>query len=69
MRELPIAYGNSRQAKTWVNKTARYEDIKARLRVPIRTTESVEEYARMVKGDRDNAKDHGGFVFGSLIGG
>ena len=69
MRELPVAYGNSRQAKTWVNKSARYEDIKARLRVPIRTTESAEEYAHMAKSDRDNAKDHGGFVFGSLIGG
>lgn len=69
MRDLPIAYGNSRLAKTWVNKTAKYEDIKERLKVPIRTTESVEEYGRMVKGERDRAKDHGGFVFGSLIGG
>ena len=69
MRELPIAYGNSRLAKTWINKNARYEDIKERLRVPIRTTESAEEYAHMVKSDRDEAKDHGGFVFGSLIGG
>lgn len=69
MRDLPIAYGNSRLAKTWVNKTTKYEEIKARLRVPIRTMESVEEYARMVKGDRDNAKDHGGFVFGTLTGG
>ena len=69
MRELPIAYGNSRLAKTWINKNAWYEDIKERLRVPIRTTESAEEYAHMVKSDRDEAKDHGGFVFGSLIGG
>ena len=69
MRDLPIAYGNSRLAKIWVNKTAKYEDIKERLRVPIRTTESVEEYARMIKADRDSAKDHGGFVLGSLIGG
>ena len=69
MRELPIAYGNSRQAKKWINKNTTYQDIKARLRVPVRTTESVEEYARMVKSDRDDAKDHGGFVFGSLNGG
>ena len=69
MRELPIAYGNSRQAKKWVNKTTGFEDLKDRLKVPIRTTESAEEYARMSKGDRDNAKDHGGFVLGSLIGG
>ena len=69
MRNLPIAYGNSRQAKTWVNKTTSFTDLKERLKVPIRTSESAEEYAKMTKADRDNAKDHGGFVFGSLIGG
>ena len=69
MRYLPIAYGNSRQAKTWVNKTTTFPDLKAKLKVPIRTSETAEEYAKMVKADKDNAKDHGGFVFGSLIGG
>lgn len=47
MRELNIAYGNNRQAKRWVNKTIRFDDLKERLRVPIRTTESAEEYAKM----------------------
>ena len=49
MRDLAIAYGNSRQAKKWVNKTIKFEDLKERLRVPIRTTESAEEYAKMNK--------------------
>ena len=40
MRNLPIAYGNSRQAKTWVNKTTSFTDLKERLKVPIRTSES-----------------------------
>ena len=52
MRELPIAYGNSRQAKKWVNKTISYEALKERLKVPIRTTESAEEYAKMKKADK-----------------
>lgn len=69
MRELPIAYGNSRQAKKWVNKTISYEALKERLKVPIRTTESAEEYAKMKKADKDSAKDHGGFVAGILEGG
>lgn len=69
MRELAIAYGNSRQAKIWVNKTIRYEDLKERLKVPIRTMESAEEYARMNKAGKDAAKDHGGFVGGVLAGG
>ena len=69
MRNLPIAYGNSRQAKTWVNKTTSFTDLKERLKVPIRTSESAEEYARMNKAQRDAAKDHGGFVGGVLKGG
>ena len=69
MRDLAIAYGNSRQAKTWVNKTIRYEDLKERLRVTIRTPESAEEYAKMSKAQKDAAKDHGGFVGGVLADG
>lgn len=69
MRPLAIAYGNSRQAKKWVNKTVRYAELTDRLRVPLRTTESAEEYAKMTKAQRDAAKDHGGFVGGALIGG
>ena len=69
MRDLAIAYGNSRQAKNWVNKTIRYEDLKERLKVTIRTAESAEEYAKMSKAQRDVAKDHGGFVGSALKGG
>lgn len=69
MRDLAIAYGNSRQAKKWVNKTIRYADLKERLKVTIRTAESAEEYAKMSKAQRDAAKDHGGFVCGALKGG
>ena len=66
MRSLAIAYGNNRQAKTWANKTITYDELKDRLKVTIRTSESAEEYAKMKKADRDLAKDHGGFVAGSL---
>lgn len=69
MRDLAIAYGSSRQAKKWVNKTIQYDDLKERLKVTIRTPESAEEYARMSKTQRDLAKDHGGFVGGALHGG
>ncbi|MBQ2726097.1 MAG: hypothetical protein IJF78_10355 [Clostridia bacterium] len=69
MRNLNIAYGNNRQAKKWVNKTICFDDLKERLKVTIRTTESAEEYAKMNKAQRDAAKDHGGFVAGVLEGG
>lgn len=52
MRDLAIAYGNCRQAKTWVNKTIRYTELKNRLRTTTHTTESAEEYARMSKAQR-----------------
>lgn len=69
MRDLNIAYGNSRQAKTWVNKTIGFDELKERLKVTIRTPESAEEYAKMNKAQCELAKDHGGFVGGVLKGG
>ncbi|MCK9287815.1 MAG: virulence-associated E family protein [Sphaerochaetaceae bacterium] len=66
MRELKIALGNSRQAKFWSNKTMSFDDICDRLKTPIRTTESAEEYAKLPKPKRDEIKDKGGFVGGHL---
>lgn len=69
MRDLNIAYGNSRTAKQWSNKTIRFGDLKERLKTTIRTSESAEEYAKFSKAQRDVVKDHGGFVAGVLKGG
>lgn len=69
MRDLAISYGGSRQAKRWVNKTISFDALKERLKTTIRTPESAEEYAKMSKAQRDAAKDHGGFVSGTLRGG
>ena len=68
MRDLNIAYGNSCHAKTWSNKTVTFDSLCDRLSVTVRTTESVEEYHRMTKADRDRTKDKGGFVGGQLWG-
>ena len=59
MRDLGIAYGASRQALKWSNKTISFENLKERLKHTLRTPESAEEYAKMSKADRDQAKDHG----------
>ncbi len=66
MRDLKIALGNSRQAKIWSNKTMSYEEICDRLKTPIRTSETAEEYPKLPKGQRDEIKDKGGFVGGHL---
>ncbi|MBQ9664610.1 MAG: hypothetical protein IJV40_15805 [Oscillospiraceae bacterium] len=69
MRELNIAYGNSCMAKKWSNKTVAWEELAERLKTTIRTTESVEEYKKMKRSERENVKDKGGFVGGHLTGG
>lgn len=66
MRRLPIAYGNSCFAKTWTNKTISFDDLCERLSQTIRTTESIEEYPKLSKRERDRVKDKGGFVGGHL---
>ena len=57
MRDLKIAYGNSRQAKFWSNKTIKFEDLCERLKTPIRTSETSEEYPKIPKPQRDVIKD------------
>lgn len=66
MRDLKISYGNSRQAKFWSNKTITFDELCSRLKEPIRTTETAEEYPKLPKKQRDEIKDKGGFVAGHL---
>ena len=66
MRNLPMAFGNSCYAKIWTNKTMTFHDLCTRLEQTIRTTESVEEYTKLPKAERDRIKDKGGFVGGQL---
>jgi len=66
MRNLPVAYGNSCFAKTWPNKAITFDELCSRLEQTIRTTESVEEYPKLAKTERDRIKDKGGFVGGQL---
>ena len=66
MRELGISYGRSCHAKIWANDTISFVSLFDRLRDPVRTPETVEEY-RKLKGDaKQKAKDKGGFVGGIL---
>ena len=66
MRNLPIAYGNSCQSKLWSNKTITWDALCEKLKTTIRTTDTVEEYPKMKKADKEAAKDKGGFVGGKL---
>mgnify|MGYP000907457139 CR=1 FL=1 len=57
MRDLAIAYGNSCSAKNWSNKTIRFEELCSRLEHTIRTSETVQEYPKLPKAERDRVKD------------
>ena len=63
---MKIAIGTSRMDKHWKNKEMSWEAFIARVSQPLRTTETVEEYRNMKKGQQDRIKDVGGFVAGHL---
>lgn len=65
-RELSISIGNNRFTKKWNYRAISFDELKERLKSPVRTSETVAEYAKMTKLERDATKDHGGFVCGTL---
>lgn len=66
---LAIATGRSRKETQWKNRQLQWSELVERLRTPTRTHETVAEYKKMAKADRDQLKDVGGFVGGALKGG
>lgn len=66
MRELKIAYGDSRRSIRWVNKKTTFEDLCERFKTTRHTTETVAEYQKFTRGQRDATKDVGGYVLGHL---
>lgn len=63
---MKISYGNSRMDKSWKNNDISWDDFLTRVGSTIRTTETVEEYKKLKKGQQDSIKDKGGFVAGHL---
>lgn len=63
---MKISVANSRMDKVWKNTEISWEDFCARCSTTIRTTETVEEYRKLKKGQQDSIKDVGGFVGGHL---
>ena len=56
-------------SKPYKNQEWAWTKLKERNRSPIRTSETAEEYPKLSKEKRDEAKDQGGFVGGWLRGG
>ena len=66
---VTIAVGESRRSTQWKNKEVLWSQLVERLSIPTKTSETVDEYRGFAKSKRDEIKDVGGFVGGSLKGG
>ena len=61
-RQITIATAPSRKSVKWVNNTLLWSDMLTRLSVPIRSTETIETYMSLPRGEQDRLKDVGGFT-------
>lgn len=68
-RKVFIATGKSRKEVKWKNSEVPYKDLITKLETTTRTRETLAEYKRSAKTLKDEIKDVGGFVGGSLKGG
>lgn len=66
---ITIAVGRSRKETNWKNRQMFWSDLAEKLSQTTRTSETLEEYRKMKKSERDEIKDVGGFVGGTLSGG
>ena len=68
-RMLHISTAGSRKATQWPESAILWSEFLERLKTPVRSTESLEEYLAYPKARQDELKDVGGFVGGTLLGG
>ncbi|WP_455257943.1 VapE domain-containing protein [Peptoniphilus asaccharolyticus] len=64
--DILIATGHSRMSLKWKNEELTWQKLLDKLSNTTRTRETVAEYSRMAKSERDKIKDVGGFVGGAL---
>ena len=67
-RVITITVGESRKSVNWKPQTLRLFEFYTRLKLPVRSTESIAEYLSLTKSQQDDLKDVGGFVAGTLSG-
>ena len=63
---IKVALCNRKTDRKYKNREMSWEELKDRNAHPIRTSETIEEYPKLQKTQRDQIKDHGGFVGGWL---
>jgi putative DNA primase/helicase len=68
-RKLQIATAGSRKSMNWQTSSIMWSEFCGKLKTPVRSSETLQEYLGYTKSRQDDLKDVGGFVGGSLNGG
>lgn len=67
-RRIHISQGGSRKSSFWPRSEMWWSEFTEKLRTPVRSTETLEEYLKLTKAKQDDLKDVGGFVGGTFKG-
>lgn len=65
---ITMTNGNNRKSVNWQPQSIMLSKFYEKLRIPNRSTETMQEYLNLKKSEQDDKKDIGGFVAGSLAG-
>lgn len=68
-RELTIATAPKRTATTWTNKHTTKQDLTAQIYNPTQLNITQTQYQNLTKTQKDQTKDHGGYICGHLRNG
>lgn len=67
-RPITITVGNNRKSMNWRPQSLLLSEFYEKLKIPTRSTETMQEYLALKKSEQDDRKDIGGFVAGCLSG-
>ena len=64
-REITITVGNNRKSVNWQPQSIMLSEFYEKLRIPNRSTETMQEYLNLKKSEQDDKKDIGGVGAGA----
>lgn len=67
-RDITVSVAGSSKSMVWTASTFRWSDFLERLKTPVRSSETYQQYLSMSKAQQDALKNVGGFVGGTFKG-
>lgn len=67
-KRIVISIGNTRRAPLWMRTEMMWSEFIEKLKTPVRSTESYQQYMSLPKAQQSDLKDVGGFVGGTFKG-